>query len=135
MFKDIAGHEDLTEAIIGCGIRVHGTWGPGLLESVYRECLLIELETIGHRVERSRKLRLVYKGHDLKVDFWPDLVVDDAVIVELKAVEKIAPVHKAQVITYLKLTRLPVGLLMNFNVPLLRDGVSRLVRPDLLVRT
>ena len=61
--------------------------------------------------------------------------MDDAVIVELKAVEKIAPVHKAQVITYLKLTRLPVGLLMNFNVPPLRDGVSRLVRPDLLVRT
>jgi GxxExxY protein len=67
--------------------------------------------------------------------FWPDIVVDDTVVVELKAVEKIAPVHKAQVITYLKLTGLPVGLLMNFNVPLLQQGVSRLVRPDLLVRT
>jgi GxxExxY protein len=135
MFKDIAGHKDLTGAIIGCGMRVHETWGPGLLESIYRECLLIELHADGHRVDRNRKLRLVYKGHDLKTDFWPDLVVNDLVVVELKAVERIAPVHKAQVITYLKLTGLPVGLLMNFNVPLLQQGVNRLVRPDLLVRT
>jgi len=65
MFKDTAGHEDLTGAIIGCGVRVHETWGPGLLESIYKECLLIELQADGHRIERSRKLRLVYKGHDL----------------------------------------------------------------------
>ena len=134
MFKDIAGHEDLTAAIIGCGLRVHEAWGPGLLEAIYKECLLIELKADGHEVERSRRLRLVYKGHDLKTEFWPDIVVDDSVVVELKAVEKVAPVHKAQVITYLKLTGLPVGLLMNFNVPLLHQGVSRLVRPDLLLR-
>jgi GxxExxY protein len=135
MFKDTAGQEDLTRAIIGCGVRVHEMWGPGLLESIYKECLVIELHADGHRTDKSRKLRLVYKGHDLKTDFWPDLVVDDSVVVELKAVEKIAPVHKAQVITYLKLTGLPVGLLMNFNVPLLQQGVHRLVRPDLLLRT
>ena len=108
-----------------------GPWA----EAIYKECLLIELKADGHEVERSRKLRLVYKGHDLKTEFWPDIVVDDSVVVELKAIEKVAPVHKAQVITYLKLTGLPVGLLMNFNVPLLHQGVSRLVRPDLLLRT
>jgi GxxExxY protein len=135
MFKDIAGHEGLTRAIIGCGIQVHGAFGPGLLEAIYKECLLIELQANGRRIDRTRKLRLVYKGHDLQTDFWPDIVVDDAVVVELKAVERIAPVHTAQVITYLKLTGLPVGLLMNFNVPLLQQGVTRLVRPDLLLRT
>ena len=134
MFRDIAGHDDLTGAIIGCGMRVHETWGPGLLESIYRECLLIELRADRHRVDRNRRLRLAYKGHDLKTDFWPDIVVDDIVVVELKAVEKIAPVHKAQVITYLKLTGLPIGLVMNFNVPLLTQGVTRLVRPDLLLK-
>ena len=135
MFKDIAGHEDLTQTIIGCGMRVHEAWGPGLLESIYRECLLIELQAAGHTVDCKRKLRLVYKGHDLKADFWPDIVVNDIVVVEVKAVEKTIPVHKAQVITYLKLTGLPVGLLMNFNVRLLQEGVCRLVRPDLLLRT
>ena len=110
MFKDAAGHEDLTEAIIACGIRVHEVWGPGLLESVY-------------------------KGHDLQCEFCPDLIVNGIVVIELKAIEKLAPVHKAQLITYLKLTGLPVGLLMNFNVALLKYGTHRVVRPDLLTRT
>lgn len=87
----------------------------GLLESIYKECLIVELEAGGHRVDRSRKLRLVYKGHDLKTDFWPDIVVDDLVVVELKAVEKLAPVHKAQVITYLKLTEPPGWLADEFQ--------------------
>src|SRR5262245_10023730 len=134
MFKDTAGHEDLTEAIIACGIRVHEAWGPGLLESVYKPCLLIELEADGYRVETNRRLKLTYKGHDLKSEFCPDLIVNGLVVVELKAVEKLAPVHKAQLITYLKLTGLPVGLLMNFNVSLLKYGIQRVVRPDLLIR-
>ena len=126
MFNDTAGHEGVTESIIRCGIRIHESWGPGLLESVYKECLLIELEDAGHRVDTTRRLQLVYKGRDLKCQFCPDLIVDGIVVVELKAVEKLAPVHKAQLITYLKLTELPVGLLMNFNVPLFKDGVRRL---------
>jgi len=135
MFKDTAGHEDLTEAIIACGIRIHAAWGPGLLESVYKACLLIELEGDGHCVETNRRLHLFYKGHDLECEFCPDLIVDSIVVVELKAVEKLAPVHKAQLITYLKLTGLPVGLLINFNVPLLKYGTQRVVRPDLMIRT
>lgn len=135
MFRDIAGHEDLTEAIIGCGMRAHELWGPGLLESVYKPCLTIELQATGHRVDTTRRLNLVYKGHDLRIDFCPDLVVDEVVVVEVKAVERLLPVHTAQLITYLKLTGLPVGLLMNFNVPLLKQGTHRVVRPDLLIRT
>lgn len=134
MFRDTAGHEDLTEAIIACGIRVHETWGRGLLESVYKECMLIELQADGHRIDTNRRVPLIYKGHNLKTEFCPDLIVNDIVVVELKTVEALAPVHKAQVITYLKLTRLPVGLLMNFNVPLLKQGTHRVVRPDLLIR-
>ncbi len=134
MFKDIAGHEDLTEGIIACAMRVHAAWGPGLLESVYKACLLIELETDGYGVETDRRLQLIYKGRDLQCEFCPDLIVDSIVVVELKAVEKLAPVHTAQLITYLKLTGLPVGLLMNFNVSLLKYGTRRVVRPDLLIR-
>ena len=134
MFRDTAGHEDLTEAIIACGMRVHAAWGPGLLESVYKACLLIELEADGHQVETNLRLPLIYKGHDLKTEFCPDLIIDKIVLVELKAVERLVPVHKAQVITYLKLSGLPIGLLMNFNVPLLKQGTQRIVRPDLLIR-
>jgi GxxExxY protein len=126
---------DLTEAIIGCGVRVHGAWGPGLLESIYKSCFVIELHAAGHSVVTNRRVPLVYKGHDLQAEFCPDVIVDDAVLVELKAVEKLVPVHKAQVITYLKLTGLPVGLLINFNVSLLKQGVQRVARPDLLIRT
>jgi GxxExxY protein len=134
MFRDIAGHEDLTEAIIGCAIRVHEHWGPGLLESVYKACLIVGLEADGHRVNPNLRVPLIYKGHDLKAEFCPDLIIDDVIVGELKVVEKLAPVHKAQVVTYLKLTDLPVGLLMNFNVPLLKQGIHRIVRPDLLIK-
>lgn len=75
---------------------------------------------------------LIYKGHDLKTDFCPDLILDDIVVVELKVVERLAPVHMAQLVTYLKLTEMPIGLLMNFNVPLLKQGTHRIVRPDRL---
>ena len=134
MFRDTAGHEDLTEAIIGCAIRVHEYWGPGLLESVYKTCLIIELQADGHRVTTNLRVPLIYKGHDLKTEFCPDLIVDDIVVGELKVVEKLAPVHKAQVVTYLRLTGLPLGLLINFNVPLLKQGTHRIARPDLLIR-
>jgi GxxExxY protein len=135
MFHDIAGHEDLTEAIIGCGIQVHETWGPGLLESIYKSCLLVELHEAGMRVDTTRRVQLAYKGRDLNAEFCPDLIVNDIVVIELKSVERLAPVHTAQVITYLKLTGLPVGLLMNFNVAFLKNGIRRVVRPDLYIKT
>ena len=135
MFHDIAGHEQLTQDIIGCAIRVHETLGPGLLESVYRPCLVIEMRASGFAVDTTRRINLTYRGHDLDVHYCPDIVVNNAVIVELKAVDALARVHQAQVITYLKLTNLPVGLLINFNVDQLTNGVRRVVRPDLYVRT
>jgi GxxExxY protein len=134
MFHDVAGHEQLTEGIIGCAIRVHEAFGPGLFESIYKECLVIELTASGFAVETTRQIPLSYRGRDLRAHFCPDLIVADSVIVELKAIDALARVHKTQVITYLKLTKLPVGLLINFNVDVLTSGVRRIVRPDLYLR-
>ena len=134
MFEDAGGHEELTETIIGCGIRVHEHFGPGLFESVYARCLVIELEAAGLAVDVSRRVALYYREVDLQCTFQPDLIVNDVVLVEVKAVESIARVHHTQVLTYLKLTGCPVGLLMNFDVTLLRDGIRRLVRPDLYAK-
>jgi GxxExxY protein len=117
---------DVTEVIIGGAIEVHRALGPGLLESVYEECLAMELRLRGMRFERQRPVSLEYKGHRLGVDLRIDLLVEDAVIVELKAVEKLSPIHDAQLLTYLRLTRRSLGLLINFNVPLLKDGLRRL---------
>ncbi len=117
---------DVTEVIIGGAIEVHRALGPGLLESVYEECLAMELKLRGMRFERQRPVSLEYKGHRLGVDLRIDLLVEDAVIVELKAVEKLLPVHDAQLLTYLRLTHRSLGLLINFNVPLLKDGLRRL---------
>jgi GxxExxY protein len=88
MFHDIAGHEDLTEAIVKCGIAVHETWGPGLFESIYKSCLIIELRDAGLGVNTAARLRLTYKGHDLDAEFCPDLIVNETIVVELKSVER-----------------------------------------------
>lgn len=128
-------HENLTEAIIRCGIIAHAELGAGLLESIYTPCLTMELEAAGFDVERGRHVPIIYKGRPLlQPDLQVDLIVEGTVLVEVKAVEAVARVHKAQVITYLKLTGLPVGLLMNFNVPVLHEGVHRLVHPKLYER-
>ncbi|MDX2168055.1 MAG: GxxExxY protein [Deltaproteobacteria bacterium] len=116
----------VTEVIIGGAIEVHRALGPGLLESVYEECLAMELKLRGMRFERQRPVTLEYKGHRLGVDLRIDLLVEDLVIVELKAVEKLSPIHDAQLLTYLRLTHRSLGLLINFNVPLLKDGLRRL---------
>jgi|SRR5215204_3888781 len=134
MYRDIAGHEDLTERIIECGIKVHETFGPGPLESVYKPCLTFELREAGLQVDTTRRVPLVYKSLNLETFYCPDIVVNGVVIVELKAVEHLTAVHTAQVVTYLKLTGIPVGLLMNFNARLLTQGVKRVVRPDLYLR-
>lgn len=118
-------HKDLTDRIIGSAIEVHRTLGPGLLESVYESCLAYELENADLRVQRQLSLPVQYKDKRLDVGFRLDLVVEGRVIVELKAIDELQPVHEAQLLTYLRLTGIPVGLLMNFNVRRLRDGIVR----------
>jgi GxxExxY protein len=126
--------EDLTGKIIGCAIEVHRILGPGLLESVYRECLHIELTRRGLRVESERILSFDYKGQRIGGALKLDLVVSDCIVVELKATECLLPVHSAQVITYLKISGYAAGLLMNFNSTTLRAGLKRLDHPDRYVQ-
>ena len=118
---------DITGKIIGCAIEVHKALGPGLLESAYEECLFYELMEAGLKVERQKPLPVVYKEVKLEAGYRIDLLVENSVVVELKAVEALNDVHTAQVLTYLKLSGCKIGLLMNFNVYRLTDGIKRLV--------
>jgi GxxExxY protein len=118
---------ELTQAIIGAAIEVHKALGPGLLESAYEECLCRELTIQQLVFERQRVLPLKYKGSPLDCGYRIDLLVADTVVVEIKAVEALLPIHEAQVLTYLRLGGWKVGLLVNFNVVRLKDGLKRLV--------
>ena len=118
----------LSERIIGAAIAVHRELGPGLLESAYEACLEFELLDQGVLVQRQVDLPVVYRGVHVDAGFRLDLFAERKVIVELKSVEKLAPIHDAQLLSYLKLTGCHLGLLMNFNVRLLRDGIKRIVR-------
>ncbi len=131
MLTDPHGTSPLTKAIIGCAIRVHRVIGPGVFENVYAECLAYEFHENGLVFEKERLVPLVYKGVRLNAKYYVDFVVENRVVVELKAVTEVARIHECQVLTQLKLTALPVGLLINFNVPTLVDGVTRIVNPDL----
>jgi GxxExxY protein len=115
---------ELTEAISDAAIEVHRALGPGLLETAYEQCLIFELRQPGLRVRNQVPLPLVYKGLELEHGYRPDLVVEDAVI-ELKAVVALQPIHEAQLITDLKLSRMSVGLHINICVPVLKDGIVR----------
>ncbi len=115
----------VTEAIIGAAIEVHRTLGPGLLESTYSECLCRELSERGVTYERARPLPVVYKGEQVEFGYLLDLVVDGSVVVQVKAVETITAVHEAELLTYLRLGGWHVGLLINFNVKLLKQGIRR----------
>jgi len=117
----------LSKQIIGAAIEVHRYLGPGLLESAYEECIAYELTQRQILFERQKPVPVVYKDVQLDCGFRVDLLVGGLVVVELKAVEKLAPIHQAQVLTYLKLTGCKLGLLLNFNVPMMRDGIRRLV--------
>ncbi len=117
----------LTEKIIGCAIEVHKALGPGLLESAYEECFCYELNQQGLSFNRQVPLLVVYKGIKLDCGYRIDVLVNDIIVVELKTVEKLLPIHDAQLLTYLKLYKRPIGLLMNFNVPALKSGIKRLV--------
>ena len=121
------GKDPRTSPIIGAAIEVHRNLGPGLLESVYEECLCHELHLLGIDFKRQVALPLSYKGLRLDCGYKLDLIVRDEVIVELKAIEKLLPIHEAQLLTYLRLTGKRVGLLINFNVPLLTQGIIRRV--------
>ena len=117
----------ITETIIGAAIEVHRALGPGLLESVYEECLCRELSLRGIPFERQRSLPVEYKGLRLDCGYRLDLLVADTVVVEIKAVESLLPIHEAQLLTYLRLGGWKVGLLINFNVAVLRQGIRRRV--------
>ena len=134
MLTDPHGTGPLTKSIIGCAINVHRAIGPGVFESVYSECLAHELTTRRLSFELERPVPLIYRGVRLKAKYYIDFVVENQVIIELKSVAEVAHVHECQVLTQLRLTGLPVGLLINFNVPLLVDGVTRLVNPTLKSR-
>jgi GxxExxY protein len=118
--------DQLTERIIGAAIEVHRVTGPGLLESAYEECLCYELSRLGIEFKRQVQMPVPYKGLKLDCGYRLDLLVEDSVIVELKVVDHLLPVHSAQILTYLKLSGRKVGLLMNFNEPVLKDGLKRL---------
>jgi len=117
----------ITEQIIGAAITVHRALGPGLLESAYEACLAFELVERDLAVERQKPVPLVYKGVELDCGYRIDLLVAEAVIVEVKAVERLMPIHTAQLLSYLKLSSLQVGLLLNFNVKVLKEGIRRVV--------
>jgi len=118
--------DELAYKVIGAAIEVHRVLGPGYLESVYEEALVVELGILGVPFERQKALTIEYKGHEL-AESRLDLLVGGRLIVELKAVDALAPIHTAQVISYLKALRLPLGLLINFNVPVLKSSIKRVV--------
>jgi len=119
--------QELTREIIGAAIEVHRALGPGLLESAYQKCLARELALRGLAFEQEKDLPVEYKGTLLDCGYRLDFLVAGKVVLELKAVDEIHPVHKAQLLTYLKLTGCQIGLLINFNVPLLKQGIQRMV--------
>jgi GxxExxY protein len=121
----------ITKSIIGAAIQVHSALGPGLLESAYEACLAFELERRQLRVERQKPLPLIYEQVKLDCGYRIDLLVEGSVVVEIKSVDAVAPIHEAQVITYLKLSGCKLALLINFNVPLLKDGIRRFVNGEI----
>jgi len=115
----------ITEKILGCAIEVHKRLGPGLLESAYEECLSYELKNIGLRIDRQVAVPVVYKDIKLECGYRIDILVENTVIIELKSIEAFAPVHEAQILTYMKFANKTIGLLINFNVTLLKNGIKR----------
>ena len=120
-------HNDITQAIIGAAMDVHRELGPGLLESAYEACLAYELIQRGFKVERQKELPVKYRNVTLDCGYRMDLLVEDKVVVEVKAIEPLHPVHKAQLLSYLRLWGHKVGLLINFNVTVLKTGIRRVV--------
>ena len=120
-------YEELTGKIIKCAMDVHTALGPGLLENVYKECLFYKLCKTGFYVEKEKPLPLVYEGVSLDCSYKIDLLVENNIVIELKSVKKIEDIHLAQILTYMKLGKYKVGLIINFNVSSLKDGIKRVV--------
>ena len=117
----------ISRIIVGCALKVHKALGPGLLESAYEECLYYELQKAGLNVQKQKPLPLVYEDVRLEIGYRVDLLVEEKVIIEIKAVEALNDVHLAQILTYLKLSDCKLGLLINFNVSLIKNGIRRVV--------
>lgn len=120
-------HEQLSGRVIGCALEVHRNLGPGLLESTYEQCLAHELSISGVAFRLQQPIPVDYKGHRLDCGYRADFLIEDTLIVELKSVDELRAIHEAQLLTYMKLADVPVGLLINFNVKLLKDGIRRFV--------
>jgi GxxExxY protein len=118
---------ELSNKIIGCALKIHKSLGPGLLESAYEECLFYELSKEGLKVEKQKSLPLIYEEVKLECGYRIDLLVENKVVIEIKAVESLNDIHFAQVLTYLKLSKCKLGLLINFNVTILKEGIRRVV--------
>lgn len=125
--KDINYLNNLTDQIIGSAIDVHKELGSGLLESAYQTCLAIELGQRDVSYKREVELAIEYKGQNVDANYGLDFIVEDCIIVEIKSVDRIIPIHEAQLLTYLRLSGKKLGLLINFNVPLLKEGIKRLI--------
>jgi GxxExxY protein len=123
-------HSDLTRRVIGCAIEVHRHLGPGLVESVYETCLCDELAEAGLTFARQRQLPILYKTRTLNGHFQLDVIVEEALVLEIKAVHQVHPIYQAQLMTYLRLSGTPLGLLMNFNIVLMKDGIIRVLNPN-----
>ncbi len=119
--------ENIFKKILDCSFKVHTELGPGLLESTYEECLYYELKQTGLKVEKQKALPVVYKEVKLEAGYRIDLLVEDCIVVELKSVDCFSEVHLAQILTYLKLSQCKLGLLVNFNVKHLKDGIKRVI--------
>jgi len=122
--------EALATAVVNAAFAVHRSLGPGLLERAYQECLAIELSLAGFRLQREQSLPLTYRGQIVPNAYRLDFIVNDQLLVELKAIDAVQPIHRVQVTTYLRLLKLPLGLLINFNVPLIKEGISRVLNLD-----
>jgi GxxExxY protein len=134
MTVDPAEFNDITRRILAGAIEVHRTLGPGLLESIYTPCLHAELTARQLGFVTQRAIQIVYKGIPLESSYRVDLIVEELVVVELKSTTALLPVHQAQVLTYLEITKCPAGLLINFNVPRLMDGVKRMINPRATIK-
>src|SRR5262245_38363756 len=130
MLLDDQRLNDLTGKILACAIEVHRVLGPGLLESVYHSCLHFELGERGLEFVTQQAIPITYKSLKLRAEYRTDLIVEGLVVVEIKSVDALAPLHRSQLLTYLRLSACPAGLLINFNVPKLMDGVKRLINSN-----
>ena len=119
--------DEISNKVIGCALEVHKALGPGLLESAYERCLSFELSAANLRHERQKELGINYKGTTLDCGYRVDFIVENELIIELKAVDKVHPIHEIQLLTYMKLANVKTGLLVNFNVKKLKDGIKRFV--------